>query len=244
MSKVNLQCPACGDKLKTSALMCQQCGIEVRGQFDMQASPFDVLSTQQEDFILSFLKNRGNMKQLQEELKISYPAAKKKLDEVLCELGLFTNQKEDYKSDDIIDVMSWEVEENSMKASDIIKRKLKENGGRAIVTSYRGNEYEIWATSDGQHFTSDSIIQYPYDFKIFDIIVDFLKENGGKAKKGSAHTPLGTKSCTPDTVAGAILQNYFGLSIGESGPDPGFFFAAILAWAGIAKNTRGWLILC
>jgi hypothetical protein len=130
-----------------------------------------------------------------------------------------------------------------MNASDIIKRKLKEHGGRAVVTSYSGKEYEIWAEPDGMTFGSDALHGNTDNYEIFDIVVDFLKRNGGRAKKGTAHAPLGSEKCGLDTVSGVISQEYFGVSIGGSGRDPSFLVAAVLEWAGIVKNERGWLIL-
>ena len=91
MRKPVQHCPSCGDRLKISALACPSCGIEVRGQFDLETNPYSALSDQQNDFLLLFLKCRGNMKQLQEELQLSYPAAKKQLNEVLDVLGLSTD---------------------------------------------------------------------------------------------------------------------------------------------------------
>jgi hypothetical protein len=131
-----------------------------------------------------------------------------------------------------------------MSASDIVKRKLKDNGGRAVVTSYSGNKYEVWAEPDGLTFGSDALHGNTDNYEIFDIVVDFLKRNGGRARKGTGRASLGSEKCGLDTVAGVILHDYFGVSIGKSGGrDPSFLVAAVLEWAGIARNERGWLIL-
>lgn len=243
MKKPVQSCPSCGDRMKISALACPSCGIEVRGQFDIITSPYSALSDQQSDFLLLFLKCRGNLKQLQEELQISYPAAKKQLNEVLDALGLSTDTQGKAKGRDSIDVISWEVDENSMKTSDIIKKKLKECGGRTIVTSYSGKEYEVWAEADGKTFGCDALHGISHSFDIFDVVVDFLRNNGGRAKKGTGRAPLGSEKCGFDTVSGVILHKYFGVESGGSGLDPSFVVAAILEWAGIVKNGRGWLEL-
>ncbi len=183
------------------------------------------------------------MKQLQEELQLSYPAAKKQLNEVLDMLGLSTDTQVKAKDRDIIDVTSWEIDENSMKTSDIIKRKLKEYGGRTVVTSYSGKEYEVWAEADGNTFGCDALHGISHSFDIFDVVVDFLRNNGGRAKKGTGRAPLGSEKCGLDTISGVILHEYFGVALGGSGFDPSFVVAAILEWAGIVKNGRGWLEL-
>lgn len=123
------------------------------------------------------------------------------------------------------------------------KRKLKECGGRAVVTSYSGKEYEVWAETDGNTFGCDALHGNSHSFKIFDVVVDFLRNNGGKAKKGTGRAPLGSAKCGLDTISGVILHEYFGVALGGSGFDPSFVVAAILEWAGIAKNSRGWLEL-
>lgn len=243
MKKLLYTCPSCGAGLKPLVLGCSDCGIEIRGPFDIETTPFSALSDQQNEFLLIFLKCRGNMKQLQDELQISYSNAKKQLNEVLSVLGLYTEGPNRAESKDIIDVKFWCVDGDSMKASDIVKRKLKESGGRVIVTSYSGKEYEVWAEANGKTFGCDALHGISHTYDIFDVVVEFLKKSNGRAKKGTGRAPLGSEKCGLDTVSGAILHDYFGVEIGGSGFDPSFVVAAILEWAGIVKNGRGWLEL-
>ena len=56
--------------------------MELKNSFELSA--FDRLSEEKTDFLMAFLRNRGNLKSLQSELQISYPLAKKKLDEWRC----------------------------------------------------------------------------------------------------------------------------------------------------------------
>ena len=60
--------------------------MELKKEYPL--SVFDRLEEEYYDFLISFLKNRGNMKEVQSELQISYPTAKKKLEEMLVSLGL------------------------------------------------------------------------------------------------------------------------------------------------------------
>ena len=59
--------------------------MELRNDFEL--SPFDSLSPEQTEFLTTFLKQRGNMSSVQNELGISYPAAKKRLDDLLVALN-------------------------------------------------------------------------------------------------------------------------------------------------------------
>lgn len=241
MQKLISTCPACHGKMVITTLTCPDCGIELRGQFEAEDAQPVSLSGEDDIFLTCFLKNRGNMKQVQEEMRISYPTAKKRLDQALKVLGLYTEEGE--KEREVLDVAQWNVDETSGKASEIIKRKLKECGGRAAIRSYTGKEYEIWVMPDGKSFGCDGLADVTPEFEIFDMVVDHLREQGGVAKKGNARYRLGAKECGVDTVSGAILQKYYQVPMGGTGFDPVFIVCAMLEWAGLAKNARGELIL-
>ena len=88
---------------------------------------------------------------------------------------------------------------------------------------------------------------FQYELSVFDVIVELLQHSPqGKARKGNSRGPndkVGHGRCTSDTVVGAIAIHYFGKKPGESCFDPVFVLAAILEWAGVAKNGRGFLQL-
>lgn len=234
------RCPICGEQLKLSKLVCPDCGIEF--PVNQTCSPYDRLSPQQSVFLTAFLRCRGNLSDLQTQLNISYPTAKKKLDDLLTELGLYEKPEEESPmlgfQENVI------LNQNSLKASDIIRNKLYENGGRATVYSVNGKSYVIKASYDKKSFSCDQLPHKLYSYTIFDIIVDLLLKNGGKAPKGNGRSyRLGEKNCTEDTVVGTIAKNYEGRRIGESVFDPVFVLAAVLDWAGIAHNERGYIEL-
>lgn len=143
-----------------------------------------------------------------------------------------------------IDVSRMDVDDTSTLASEIIKAKLKAYGGHVTVYTARGLPCEIYAEPDGTTFTSDKLPVKPaYDYKVFDDIVELLIKQGGRAKKGNGRNyKLGEPGCEENTVVGTIALHR-GRTIGESVFDPVFVMAAILEWAGIAKNGRGELIL-
>lgn len=246
VQKIISECPACGAKLRITSLHCAGCGMELRNDFEL--SPFDLLNSAQMSFLCTFLRQRGNMSSLQSELRISYPTAKKKLDDLLIALNLLEDNQQDIKTvenerDD--DMLTCHVQENSTKASDIIKRKLIENNGRVIVHTARGLPCEIHIAPDGVSFLSNKLpINPPYRFEVFDIIVDLLISQGGRAKKGNGRNhKLGEPECDETTVVGAIGYQYAHVEVGKSVYDPVFVLAAVLEWAGIANNERGELVL-
>lgn len=241
MTKMISKCPCCNSTLNITSLQCPDCGVELRNTFELSA--FDCLDHEQMDFLLSFLKHRGSLKSLQEEIGISYPTAKRRLEELLIALQLV--QEEDVNVEqEVLDMSSILVNRNSNRASEIIKAKLMDNGGHVTVYTARGLPCKVWMNADGRSFTSDKLpIKPPYEYRVFDVIVDLLVSQGGRARKGNGRNyKLGENNCDKTTVVGAVAL-YRGYTIGNSVFDPVFVFAAILEWAGIAHNERGELVL-
>ena len=240
MSKLISKCPCCNNTLKITSLQCTDCGVELRNTFTLSA--FDRLEEEQLKFLLSFLRKRGNLKSLQEELGISYPTAKKRLEELLVALEI--TQEEINTQKEIPDMRGITVNRNSNRASEIIKTKLFDNGGYVTVYTARGLPCEVWMNADGTSFTSDKLpIKPPYEYRVFDVIVDLLVSQGGRARKGNGRNyKLGEINCDKTTVVGTVAIDR-GYQNGDSVFDPVFVFAAILEWAGIAHNERGELVL-
>ena len=233
------RCPVCSGKLKLSRLVCPDCSAEYPA--DRLLSPYDDLSHEDSEFLKNFLVCRGNMRDVQAACGISYPTAKKRLDSLLAALGFVEENKEEIKDMSIF----MNTKNDSVRASDIVRNKLYENGGQATVYSISGEPCRIKANPDGKMFDSDKLPP-KYDYAVFDVIVEdlLLHQPNYRAKKGNGHGDrLGFGKCTEDTVVGAIGKYYFGKSYGDSVLDPVFVLAAILDWAGIAHNRRGYIEL-
>ncbi len=86
------ECPICGHDLFVTKLECSHCHSEISGQF--QLSKFNYLSKERLYFIELFIKNKGNIKQLEKELKVSYPTVKKMLNEAIEALGYKVEEEE------------------------------------------------------------------------------------------------------------------------------------------------------
>ena len=85
MRKVLEKCPTCGGELTITGLHCRACHTRIESQY----SPcrFCRLSQQSLDFIEIFVKNRGNIKEMERELEISYPTVRSRLNAIIKELG-------------------------------------------------------------------------------------------------------------------------------------------------------------
>jgi len=86
------KCPVCDNDMKVTELSCQDCHTVIKGQFE--PCKFCKLSKQHKYFIEVFIKNRGNIKEIEKELAVSYPTVRNKLEEVIEALGYKVETKE------------------------------------------------------------------------------------------------------------------------------------------------------
>jgi hypothetical protein len=86
MRKILEQCPACGGNLEITRLSCTSCETTVQGRY--QPCPFCSLSAESTRFLLTFVRCRGNVKEMERELGISYWTVRRRLDGLIEELGV------------------------------------------------------------------------------------------------------------------------------------------------------------
>ena len=87
-----VSCPACTAELHIAELACDACGTRVSGTF--AHCEFCGLSDDQRALLRVFLSSRGNMKELERHLGVSYPTARARLNELLAALGLAAEEPE------------------------------------------------------------------------------------------------------------------------------------------------------
>ena len=80
------ECPVCGDQLITTRKGCRGCGTEIAGEF--ASCEFCALSRDDLGLLRVFLGSRGNLREVEKHLQVSYPTARARLDAVLAKLGL------------------------------------------------------------------------------------------------------------------------------------------------------------
>ncbi|HIE25656.1 TPA: DUF2089 domain-containing protein [Candidatus Poribacteria bacterium] len=90
MRKPLSNCPICGGELELVKLKCISCDLTLEGK--LPTSHLASLSSDQQEFIEVFLLARGNIKEVERELGISYPTVRKKLEEVIQTLGVLTHR--------------------------------------------------------------------------------------------------------------------------------------------------------
>ncbi len=111
-----------GADLIVTEIQSKKKDITVRGEF--QLSKFDYLTKEQQYFIEVFIKNQGNIKQIEKELGISYPTVKKSLEEVTSALGYkVEDSKDDEKRIEIFEKIR--KGELSIEDAEALLKKLK-----------------------------------------------------------------------------------------------------------------------
>ena len=101
MNKVFIKCPACGDGLYATQLSCKRCDTTVQGSFSLSA--FDRLSADSLRFLEIYVKNRGNLKEMERESGESYQALRSRLNAVIGEMGFDGKAGEDFEQKDLLD---------------------------------------------------------------------------------------------------------------------------------------------
>lgn len=97
------KCPVCSKKLKITKLQCKHCQTTIENEFEL--SKFAALNQEQLYFIEVFLKTRGNIKEVEKELGVSYPTVRGKLDDIITSLGYTTNKKPEVDKKKIVSML-------------------------------------------------------------------------------------------------------------------------------------------
>ena len=118
MNNVIGECPICKSDLQVTKLSCNNCGTGISGNFTL--SKFNYLSKEHLYFIEVFIKNKGNIKQIEKELGISYPTVKKNLDEVILSLGYEVNDEDKMKKSVIFEKLE-KGEISALEAAKLLK---------------------------------------------------------------------------------------------------------------------------
>jgi hypothetical protein len=87
MRRLITQCPVCDAKLAIAELECRGCGTTLRGSFEQSRCPFCALPPEQIKFLELFLRCRGNLRDVERTLGLSYPTVRARLDSLLSALG-------------------------------------------------------------------------------------------------------------------------------------------------------------
>ena len=110
------KCPNCGDQMVITSYRCNSCYTEVSGEFEIDN--FSRLDKEDKDFIELFLQKRGSIKDVGEEIGISYPTVRNRIDKIVAKLGGKVDNKT--RRIDILNMLD-NVEISPEEARDLLK---------------------------------------------------------------------------------------------------------------------------
>lgn len=84
-------CPVCDERLALTRLGCPGCGTELAGIF--QQCRFCALGTDDLETLTVFLTSRGNLREVEKHLGVSYPTARQRFGQLLDRLGLGAEER-------------------------------------------------------------------------------------------------------------------------------------------------------
>ena len=111
MNPLLSKCPVCGGDLVVTRLHCPACETAIEGSFDPGASgnrlheafspeqlkpllPFARLSAEQLQFVLTFVRCEGRFNRMEDEMGLSYPTLRNRLDEIIRAMGYEPSREE------------------------------------------------------------------------------------------------------------------------------------------------------
>src|SRR5579862_3399274 len=86
MHNMLARCPVCNSNLHVSEMACAACGTQIRHSFER--CPFCSLSQDQLEFVALFLRCRGDLGGVADEMDAAYSTVVRNLDTVLAALGI------------------------------------------------------------------------------------------------------------------------------------------------------------
>jgi hypothetical protein len=91
-------CPVCSGELAVTRLRCGSCGTTLEGEFSV--GRFARLTRDQTALLESFLRSRGNLRDIERELGISYPTVRARVEALVRALGFGPRSDDDTTADD------------------------------------------------------------------------------------------------------------------------------------------------
>ena len=85
MNKMPTVCPVCDDRLEVTRLHCRNCDTKIEGYFE--TGRMGRLTPDQVNFVETFVKCEGKLIRMEQELGLSYPTLRSRLNEVITQMG-------------------------------------------------------------------------------------------------------------------------------------------------------------
>ncbi len=81
------KCPVCENDLVITRLYCVNCDTTLEGHFAAEHTPFGHLTPEQMQFLLTFVRCEGRLNRMEDEMNLSYPTLRSRLNDIVRALG-------------------------------------------------------------------------------------------------------------------------------------------------------------
>ena len=100
MNQLPENCPICKGNIIVTHFYCPDCKTSIEGSFASKLSPFQNLSSEQINFLLTFVRSEGRLNRMEEIFGLSYPTLKNRLNDVIMALGFQPEKEARFKLSD------------------------------------------------------------------------------------------------------------------------------------------------
>ena len=115
------ECPSCQGALQVRELYCPHCHLRIQGDFQPSRGRLSLLNARELEFVELFVRLRGNIKEVEKALGVSYPTVRGMLDSVIRSLGYPPRARvEESRRKEILDMLErGEIE--APKAAELLR---------------------------------------------------------------------------------------------------------------------------
>jgi len=92
MHRLPNECPVCGGELLVTTLRCHECDTKLEGRFF--TGTFSQLNEEQLNFVELFVRNEGKITRMEEDMGLSYPTIRNRLNAVIRAMGFEPGEDE------------------------------------------------------------------------------------------------------------------------------------------------------
>jgi hypothetical protein len=85
MNALPMRCPICGGEITVTRFHCDECDVTIEGRFTI--GKFAQLSSEQLQFVETFVRCEGKISRMESELNLSYPTIRARLHDVIRAMG-------------------------------------------------------------------------------------------------------------------------------------------------------------
>ena len=129
-------CPVCAGELTIARLHCRSCGTALEGEFGV--GRFGRLDREQLALLESFLRARGNLKEMERELGISYPTVRARVDALVRALDLADGPAADESEDTSEEPATDEAEGRREILERLARREMSAEDAATALRSLSG----------------------------------------------------------------------------------------------------------